>query len=398
MMQRVLIIQALMKQFRVPFFSQLHAALRRDGIDLRVAYSAPNRTHALRQDNVDLPAESGHKVPARWVGQRLLYQPLRREIMRADLVITGPENKYLNNLWLLPYSALGLKTVAFWGLGPNMHPDRRSAISEWIKARQVTSVDWWFAYTESVANSLRQHGMPADRITIVQNATDTTELRRLLAEITENETAEAKKELTGNAQSKVGIYCGRLEHAKALPFLLESARLVKKRCPEFHLVIVGNGPDRAWLEQSIINEPWIHYMGSQWGRESALLYRMADLFLLPGSAGLAVVDSFAAGLPLIATELPSHPPEISYLRDGEEGRITAHRPQDFADAVIEILSVPELMVKLRRGAEHAGSRYTMEAMVENFRSGVTKCLANRRGSVANRSIGVAQEAERDSVV
>ena len=397
-MQRVLIIQALMKQFRIPFFSQLHAALRRDGIALQVAYSAPNRRHALRQDNVDLSAEIGCKVPSRWVGQRLLYQPLRREIMDADLVITGPENKYLNNLWLLPYSALGLKTVAFWGLGPNMHPDRRSAISEWVKERQVTSVDWWFAYTESVAASLRQHGMPRDRITVVQNATDTTELRRLLAGISEEETAQTKKQLTGSNNSKLGLYCGRLEPAKALPFLIESARIVRQRCPEFHLVIVGNGPERPWLEQAIAGEPWIHYMGSKWDRESALYYKMSDLFLLPGSAGLAIVDSFAAGLPLVATELPSHPPEISYLHDGEEGRITAHRPQDFADAVIEVLAAPNLMRKLRNGAAYAGSRYTMEAMVENFRSGVKKCLASRRGAPSQSQIGVPHEAERDSVV
>jgi glycosyltransferase involved in cell wall biosynthesis len=395
-MHRVLIIQALMKQFRVPFFSKLHAALRRDGIDLRVAYSAPNRAHALRQDNVDLSAEFGHKVPAYWLGQRLVYQPLLREIILADLIIAGPESKYINNLWLLPFSALGLKTVAFWGLGPNMHPDRRSVISEWVKERQVTSVDWWFAYTESVAAKLRQHGMPEDRITIVQNATDTTELRRLLAEISEDEAIQARKDLTGNAGSKVGLYCGRLEHAKALPLLLESARLVKQRCPEFHLVIVGNGPDRIWLEQAIATEPWVHYMGSKWGRESALFYKTADLFLLPGSAGLAVVDSFAAGLPLIATNLPTHPPEISYLRDGEEGRITAHRPQDFANAVIEVLATPGLMAELRRGATDAGSKYTMEAMVENFSSGVKKCLANRSGIASEHQIGVPHEAGSDS--
>src|SRR4029077_9379711 len=189
-----------------------------------------------------------------------------------------------------------------------------------------------------------------------------------------------------------------LEHAKALPFLLESARLVKQRCPEFHLIIVGNGPNRLWLEQAIATTPWIHYVGSKWGRESALLYKMSDLFLLPGSAGLAVVDSFAAGLPLIATELPTHPPEISYLRDGEEGKITAHRPQDFAHAVIEVLATPGLMAKLRCGAANAGSKYTMEAMVENFRTGVKKCLANRSRIASEPHIDVPHKAERDSVV
>jgi glycosyltransferase involved in cell wall biosynthesis len=378
---RILIIQAVMKQFRVPFFSRLHTALQRHGIDLVVAYSPPNRSHALRRDAADLPVEFGHKVKAYWVGGRLLYQPLWREILRADLVITGPENKYVNNLGLLLLSALRLKTVAFWGLGPNMHPDRRSALSEWAKAKLVTTADWWFAYTESVTIKLRQHGMPADRITTVQNATDTAELRRLLDDISDREVAEARQGLTGNATSRIGLYCGRLEEAKALPFLLESARLVKRCCPEFHLVVMGNGPDRAWLEHAIAAEPWIHYVGSKWGRESALLYKMAEVFLLAGSAGLAIVDSFAANLPLVVSDLLTHPPEISYLRDGENGRLAPHQTQAYANAIIEILATPALLAKLRRGAADAGSKYTIEAMVENFRLGIQRCLGADRVGV-----------------
>ena len=115
--------------------------------------------------------------------------------------------------------------------------------------------------------------------------------------------------------------------------------------------------------------------GLEFNRESAMLYKIADVFLLAGTAGLAIVDSFAAGLPLVATQLTTHPPEISYLRDGENGRLTAHNAVAFADAATEVLTTPELMARLRRGAERAGSQYTIEAMVENFRAGVNKCFA-----------------------
>lgn len=383
-MPKVLIIQACAPNFRVPFFTKLHAALREEGTDLTVAYSGPNRSHALRRDDAELPAEFGHKVRANWLGNSLVYQPLWREIMQADLTIVGPENKYVNNLWLLPMSALRLKTVAFWGLGPNMHPDRRSIVSEWLKERSIGIVDWWFAYTESVATNLRQHGVPEEKITVVQNATDTVELRRLLNDISEEEVTEGRRTLTGNLESKIGFYCGRLDPVKALPFLIESARIVRSRSPQFHLVIVGNGPERHWLEQVASTDPWIHYMGSQWGRDSALLYRMADVFLLAGTAGLAVVDSFAAGLPLIVTMLPNHPPEISYLRDGENGLITAHDPQEYAEGIVRVLETPAVLAQLRQGATIAGAQHTIEAMVENFRLGINQCLAQRRVSVQHK--------------
>ena len=393
-MPRVLIIQAEMKHYRVPFFTKLHAALRQDGIELAVAYSAQNQKQATRRDGAELPSEFGRKVRGYWLADRFLYQSVWREVLSSDLVIVGNENKYLVNPFLLLLSALRLKAVAFWGLGPNMHPDR-SAFSEWIKEKMVTTVDWWFAYTETVADYLRQHGMEADRITNVQNATDTVELRRQLSEIQDDEAIQAKTALTGSAGSKVGIYCGLLGEIKAIPMLIEAARLVRQRCPDFHLVIVGNGPDRSWLEQAIAGDAWIHYMGSKFGRDSAMLYRIADVFLLAGTAGLAIADSFAAGLPLIATYLPTHPPEVSYLYDGENGKITPHTASAFADAVFEVLTKPALMATLRHGAALAGSKYTIEAMVENYRAGVNQCLA-RTGVISH--VSAKHQAYREDEV
>jgi glycosyltransferase involved in cell wall biosynthesis len=361
------------KHYRVPFFTGLHAALREDGIDLVVAYSAPNRIHAARQDEADLPGSFGLKVKGYWMFDRFVYQHVWSEIWRAELVIVGPETKFVINPALLTFSALRLKKVAFWGLGPNMHPDRFE-LSERIKDSLVGRVDWWFAYTASVKEYVQRRGVPADRITNVQNATDTNKLRSQINSIGNEEAAIVKERLTGIKNSKIGIYCGLIVDIKAIPLLLEAARRAKQRCPDFHLVIVGEGPDRHWLEQAVRNEPWIHYLGSKYGRESALLYKIADVFLLAGTAGLAIVDSFAAGLPMIATELNTHPPEVTYLRDGENSILAAHNPADFGDAITRILTNPELLEKLRQGAIADGSKYTMEAMVQNFSEGIRQCL------------------------
>lgn len=374
MSRRVLIIQAEMKHYRIPFFTRLHTELRRDGIELTVAYSNSNSLLAARNDRADLPPPIGLLVAGRWFFGRFLYQPLWRQILASDLIVIGPEIKYLLNPILLIMSSLGVKTVAFFGLGPYNHPNR-SPFAEWIKEPFFTAVDWWFAYTDSVADYLRQRGMPEDRITDVQNATDSAELIRLMNEISDEEVLSSKISLTGAPDSQIGLYCGLIGDIKNIPMLLEAARLVKLKRPGFHLVIIGNGPDRPWLESAIINETWIHYLGSKFGRESALYYKMADVFLLAGTAGLAVVDSFAAGLPLLATRLPSHPPEISYVIDGENGCLSPPEPQSFARTIATVLSDPVTMNKLRCGARAAGKRYTIQAMVDNFKKGIEQCLA-----------------------
>jgi L-malate glycosyltransferase len=373
-MLRVLIIQSVMYRYRVPFYTGLYDALQRDGIDLRVAYSGPSGVHAGSKNIGELPRQYGIEVKGYWLWNRLLYQPVWKEIAGADLVIVTPEAKFLINPVLLLLSALRMKTVAFWGLGPNMYP-HRSETAKWIKERCVTKVDWWFAYTATVAEYLQRCGMPHKKITNVQNATDARTLQRLMSEIPEEDVLRAKERLTGTREGLVGLYCGLIGEIKAIPLLLDAARAVRQGCPEFHLVLLGNGPDRPWLESAIEGEEWIHYLGSRYGRESALYYKMADVFLLAGSAGLAIVDSFAAGLPVLATDLPTHPPEISYVVDGENGFLSPHEASAFADSILHVLSDPALMERLRTGARESGFRYTMEAMVENFRGGIKDCLA-----------------------
>jgi glycosyltransferase involved in cell wall biosynthesis len=375
-MPRVLMIQAQMKHYRIPFFTRLFETLRRDGIDLRVAYSPPHGVHGMvRDDGGDLPSEFGRRVPGQWIAGRVIYQPLWREIAAADLVITGHENKYLMNSWLFLLSALHLKTVALWGLGPCMEEDQ-SRLSHWLREKALGMADWYFGYTDGVVPYLRRHGVSAERITSVQNAVDTGELRRSVENISEDEVGQAKSKL-GIATGPVGVYCGILEPTKHVPFLVAAARLVRQQIPDFQLLIVGSGPDRAWVEEEARSNRWIHYLGQKFGREKALALRMADIFVLPGRVGLAILDSFAAGLPLFTTDLTIHGPEVSYLTDGENGRKTAHDLQAYADALVDAIRSPDLLEEMRRRALATASKYTIEAMAENFRVGIKQCLALR---------------------
>ena len=252
----------------------------------------------------------------------------------------------------------------------------QSRMSNWLREKALTATDWYFGYTSGIVPYLTQHGVSADRITAVQNAVDTSELRKSLESISDDEVARAKAELRV-ADAPTGIYCGILEPTKHVPFLIEAARLVRRQIPNFQLLIVGSGPDRAWVEEVAGANPWIHYLGQKFGREKALALRMADIFVLPGRVGLAVLDSFAAGLPLFTTDLTIHGPEASYLVDGENGRKTAHHLQTYADAVVETLSSPSLLEQLRQTAAATASQYTIEAMAENFRRGIKQCLALR---------------------
>jgi len=66
------------------------------------------------------------------------------------------------------------------------------------------------------------------------------------------------------------------------------------------LVIVGDGPEREALE-SLAGEvyPMAEFIGARHGQELRSYFMEADLFVLPGTGGLAVQEAMSYGLPII---------------------------------------------------------------------------------------------------
>ena len=69
------------------------------------------------------------------------------------------------------------------------------------------------------------------------------------------------------------------------------------------LMIVGDGPARQELESDAQQVyPAAEFTGARHGEELASLFKAADLFVLPGTGGLAVQQAMAYGLPVIVAQ------------------------------------------------------------------------------------------------
>jgi len=277
---------------------------------------------------------------------------------------------------------LGLKKFAFWGLADNKQTNRL-AISEWFKRQTLNRTDWWFAYTEGTARYLVEQGVRPSKITPVQNAVDTNEIRVTSRHLTRAELSEARQKLQIGDGDPVGIYCGMIDPVKGLDFLIESARMIRSKLDNFHLVIIGGGPQKDAMLRNVQGESWIHCVGPQFGREKVLLLKLADALLAPGRVGLVTVDAFAAGLPLLATELPIHGPEIEYLKNGYNGLMTEHETSKYARATVDLLLDRARLRALQAGAASSGEIHTLENMVERFRQGICSCLNMSNGRLTS---------------
>jgi L-malate glycosyltransferase len=363
------------KQYRTAFYPMLSAALVRHGVELQVIYSAPNRVEASKGDNIELEPPLGRKVPRLFfLNNRLLLQfPRPSDVLGADLVIIVQSTGYLLNYPLLLLSALRLKRVAFWGHGRNHQGDPHS-FSEYLKRALANSGDWWFAHTAETKLYLQSLGVAPDKITAVDNATDTRALRRALAGVTDEQVRAARAALGIPEGAPVGLFCGSLYKEKSVDYLLSAAAQIAARVPGFHLLVIGAGPDHELVRRAAETSGHIRYLGPLFDAARAVYFKMADAFLNPGLVGLSILDSFAAGLPLITTRRAKHSPEIAYLVDGQNGLLVDGDSGEFARAVGRALADPELLRRLKRGAQSAADRYTIENMVENVKRGILRCL------------------------
>jgi glycosyltransferase involved in cell wall biosynthesis len=372
--RRVLIIQSQMKQYRVPFFCRLYEALQGDGVHLTVAYSDPVAAELCKADSAELPGNVGLKVPGYWLARgRFLYQPLFRRILNSDLIIVEQANKHVLNWPLMAASRLGAKKIAFWGHGRNRQQSA-GTLAQRLKKFTLHSADWWFAYTDGVAEYVSGAGFPSGKITTVRNSIDLGEFRRLIAEVDAHDSAELRDSLHIPPHAFVALYCGGLYPEKRVTFLIDAAEQVHAAIPEFHLIIIGGGQEVTSVNAAADQHRWIHYVGPQFRQKKAQLFRMAQIFLMPAAVGLSILDSFAAELPILTTSVDNHGPEIDYLQDGLNGFIVKPDSRHYAQAIIHVLQTPEQLRRLRRGAQESARRYSIEAMVEHFRSGVVKAL------------------------
>ncbi len=372
----VTIVQSSLPHYRVPFFEALRLELGRHGVALRLIYSPPSAKEASKNDTSSL--SWALQVPKRVVavGPRGLYwQPCVALLQGSDLVIVEQASKLLLNYVLLARQALGGMKVAFWGHGRNFQRDTASRLGEMIKRRTSRWPHWWFAYTEGSAELVRRLPYSPDRITVVQNAIDTSALQSR-HRLTSEEELTALRRLLGIESRNVAIFVGGLYAEKRISFLLEAAHILRLHVPDFELIVIGAGPDQEMVEAAAREQRWIHYHGARLGSDKVPYFCLARVMLLPGLVGLGILDSFALETPLVTVDLSIHSPEIEYLHHGENGLMlgSTTTPARYATAVANLLSDQAYLQQLRGGCRAAAAVYTLDAMVGRFAQGVLAAL------------------------
>lgn len=370
-MPRALIVQRRMTHYRVALFELMRARLEREGVELVVLSGDPTAAEASKKDGGEL-GWSRHLRTRYWLDGRLCWQPFGSFLHPGDLVVVTQENRLLYNHWLVLRPGRDFK-LAFWGHGRNFQSSAPAGLRERFKAWTARRVDWWFAYTSLSRQAICAAGFPAQRVTLLNNSIDTRVLRRERDAVTPGSTAALRAQLRLQG-CKVAAFIGALTEEKRLDFLVQACSEVHARMPNFRLLVIGDGPRRAFVEDAARHHPWLVWTGALAGERKACHLALAELMLMPGAVGLAILDAFVFGLPLLTTDCGNHGPEIAYLQDGHNGLMLGDAPPDYAQALHGLLQDPQRVRALSEGARASADTFSLEAMAENFSRGVLVAL------------------------
>jgi glycosyltransferase involved in cell wall biosynthesis len=95
------------------------------------------------------------------------------------------------------------------------------------------------------------------------------------------------------------LFIGRLQARKRVDLLLQACTSLPALLQP-RLVIIGDGPERNTLEALAKTiYPSAEFPGAKHGSELDPYFSAADLFVLPGTGGLAVQEAMSHGLPVI---------------------------------------------------------------------------------------------------
>jgi glycosyltransferase involved in cell wall biosynthesis len=204
-----------------------------------------------------------------------------------DALIMEANPRYLATPAAVRWMKRRGRPVLAWGLGAPAPSGPLSGLRQARRLSFLRPFDALITYSRRGAEEYARLGFPADKIFVAPNA------------------AAARPSLPMPSRpaefhgQPIALFVGRLQARKRIDLLLQACAALP-RALRPRLVIVGDGPERDALKalaQAVY--PPAEFPGAKHGTELAGYFSSADLFVLPGTGGLAVQEAMSYGLPVI---------------------------------------------------------------------------------------------------
>jgi len=350
----------------------LRHELPRHGIEFRVAAASPTGLQAERGDAVSAEGDFHINQSLIRLGNSSIQIRRIGEVIRnyrPDMIIIEQAIKNLESWQLLLKASRRPPLIGLWGQGAPFSQNPSPAMAR-LKTSMTNRARWFFSYTQDGAAYVGQHGFSQDRITILQNSTDTASLRREFAQLTTVD-VDAFRTTHSLVHGKTGLFLGGIDSRKGIDFLIQAVRQIQIDEPDFRLLVAGAGSEVELVRLTQTHGLAMTYLGPLEGTEKALALAACDFLLLPQWVGLVATDALAAGRPVVTTDHYTHAPEFSYLCEGTTRLTADHEVKAYANSVVKLIRDSDRLQMMQTHCYQDGANFSIESMGANFVEGIT---------------------------
>ena len=194
-----------------------------------------------------------------------------------------------------------------------------------------------------------------------------------------SDSSELKSQL-GITDKKVIVSVGRLVHRKGQDVLIEAMPQILSKIPKAHLLLVGEGPYRQYLQKRAKDleiDSHITFIGRVMYSDLPKYICLGEVFVMPSRSrlagleveglGIVYLEASACGLPVIAGNSGGAPDAVI---DGLTGVVVDGKDQQvIATSIVNLLEDQEKAREMgRKGREWVINQWRWEIWSEKFRA------------------------------
>jgi glycosyltransferase involved in cell wall biosynthesis len=339
---RLALQQRVLPNYRVPFFDLLAQSC--ESMSLFAGQARPVETIASGKPQIT----KYHEAKNIHLFNSTFYLCYQRGFMdwlkewNPDVLIVEANPRYLSTPAAVRWMHARGRKVIGWGLG--------APKQAWFWAHFINQFDAMISYSQRGAEEYAAFGFPREKIFVAHNSVSPSPDQK-----------PDDRPLT--ADRSTILFVGRLQARKRADYLLRACAEIESN---LRLVIVGDGPERATLE-SLAKEvyPSTEFIGAKHGVELKPYFAGADLFVLPGTGGLAVQEAMSYGLPVIVAKGDGTQDDLVRKRNGWQ-----IQPEDYSALVSTMKNALSDMAHLRKMGEESfrivSEEINIQKMVDVF--------------------------------
>jgi teichuronic acid biosynthesis glycosyltransferase TuaC len=347
----------------------------------QVVVLCPEPPHELRAKKTDLPYQvDRHRrfVSTRWFVE-WYGAKLRRLIKRSNIDVVHCHNVYPNGYLAVREKFRGGPQVAITSHGGDVRPDNPRFRKPGVRDKHrfaVACADALISISDFTEKGFLELGADRNKIHSIPNGVDGAAFAQPVA--------RPQSIPVQLQEKKYFLFLGRLAWRKGVDVLLHSFKqfLQSHHFDQPHLAIAGNGPEvdsLRNLSQELGLQENVTFLGMVTGPTKTGLLQQAYSLIIPTreweAFPLVLLEAFAAGCPVIASDAPGL---TGLVQPGQTGwMVPRENPTALAEAIRQSWSKPAAALQMSKAVKRRAQQCTWEQIARRHLELFDRLCTNR---------------------